>query len=414
MQKNELASPVTEESGSSPEQKKSSVLIRWIGGIDRPFLLLLVILLALGAVMVFTASYSYAQTNFNDSFRFSRSHLYNLALGLVLMIGVIHIPDRWIRKYSWVAYLLALALNFAVPLIGTSSHGAKRWIEIGVKFQPSELLKVGTILVCAAFASSAVRNNKKGKLRLIPFLAVLVIDLVALFPQTHVSAMIICYIIVISMFFICGGGWKSSLFLGGLPMAGGVFAVTNVDTIISIAEKFKDTAFGHAYTRLLVWRNPFQYMRDDATGWAGWQPSQSLYAISSGGIWGVGLGQSMEKHGYLPEPQNDYIFAILCEEFGFVGAVAVIGLFAALILRGLYIARNCRDKFCQMVIYGLMIKLAMQVIFNIGVVTSVLPSTGISLPFFSYGGTALIMSLIEMGIVLSFSRYSYTERGEEN
>ena len=121
----------------------------------------------------------------------------------------------------------------------------------------------------------------------------------------------------------------------------------------------------------------------------------------------------MQKHGYLPEPQNDYIFAILCEEFGFVGAVAVIGLFAALIIRGFIIARNCRDKFCQMVIYGLMIKLAMQVIFNIGVVTGTLPATGISLPFFSYGGTALIMSLVEMGIVLSFSRYSYTERGTD-
>ena len=414
MLKKELASPKIEEPVPAEEQKKSSVLIRWIGGIDRPFLFLLIILLALGAVMIFTASYSYAQTNFGDSFLFSRSHLIVLTFGLILMIGVIYIPDRWMRKFSWLAYLFAVVLNIAVYFIGSSSHGAKRWIEIGIKFQPSELLKIATILVCATFATSAVRNNKKGKLRIIPFFVLLGIDLVVLFPQTHVSAMVICYVIVMSMYFICGGGWKTSLIFGGLPLAGGVFAVTNADTLVSIAERFKDTAFAHAYTRLLVWRNPFQYMRDDATNWAGWQPSQSLYAISSGGVWGVGLGQSMEKHGYLPEPQNDYIFAILCEEFGFVGAVAVIGLFAALILRGFYIARNCRDKFCQMVIYGLMIKLAMQVIFNIGVVTSVLPSTGISLPFFSYGGTALVMSLIEMGIVLSFSRYSYTERGEEN
>ncbi|MBP5656999.1 MAG: cell division protein FtsW [Clostridia bacterium] len=398
---------------SAPEREKSeNVLIRWIGGIDRPFLFLLIILLALGTVMVFTASYSFAQTRYGDSYYFSKKQIIWIVVGLAVMMLAIHIPDRWVKKYAWLVYLLAVALNAAVYIMGVAKHGAQRWIDIGpIRFQPSEVLKFATILVCAKVIANNTEKIKKFRFGVLPFIVFAFIGCALLVQQSHLSATIITFVIIFAMMFIGGSKLLWVGVFGGIPVAIGMYAVTNIDTIInwSLVQKF----LGHTYTRLLVWTDPFKYMRDDATGWAGWQPAQSIYAISSGGVWGVGLGQSMQKHGYLPEPQNDYIFAILCEEFGFVGAVAVIGLFAALIIRGFIIARNCRDKFCQMVIYGLMIKLAMQVIFNIGVVTGTLPATGISLPFFSYGGTALIMSLVEMGIVLSFSRYSYTERGTD-
>ena len=412
MQNEKTEQEKTEQLAAPRGEKNESVLIRWIGGIDRPFLLLLLILLALGTVMVFTASYSFAQSRYGDSYYFSKKQLWLIAGGLLIMIGVMRVPDRWVKKCAWLVYLFALLLNGAVFLIGVAKHGAQRWMDIGpIRFQPSEVLKFATVLVCAKVVSNNADKMKKFRFGVLPFVVFAVLDCGLLFLQSHLSATIITYIIIFAMMFIGGGNLLGVGLLGGIPVAVGAYAVTNIDSIVewSVVKNF----LGHAYMRLLVWKDPFKYMRDDATGWAGWQPAQSIYAISSGGVWGVGLGQSMQKHGYLPEPQNDYIFAILCEEFGFVGAVTVIGLFAALIIRGFIIARNCRDKFCQMVIYGLMIKLAMQVIFNIGVVTGTLPSTGISLPFFSYGGTALIMSLVEMGIVLSFSRYSYTERGTE-
>jgi cell division protein FtsW len=163
------------------------------------------------------------------------------------------------------------------------------------------------------------------------------------------------------------------------------------------------------FTRLEVWENPFAYM-SPSTGGKGYQPAQSLYAIASGGFWGLGLGQSNQKHGYLPEPYNDYIFAIICEEMGFFGAVLIIGLFAAFAWRGFYIATHSQDKFSSLLVMGIIAHVIIQVILNICVVTNTIPSTGISLPFFSYGGTSLIILLCEMGLVLAVSRYSYTEK----
>ena len=417
MRKQELTETSAEiEEEKLGAEKKESVLIRWIGGVDRPFLFLLLILLAIGTVMVFTASYSFAQTRYGDSYYFSKKQIEFVIGGLVVMALVIHFTpyllEKFIKKLIWLFYLLALAINVLVIFIGTTRGGAQRWIEIGgILFQPSEILKLATILVCAKIISNNGDKMKTIRFGVLPFALIAFAGSAILIKQGHISATIINFVIILGMMMI-GGCSRWIVGGAGVIAAGAAYVVAFPEKILQL--EWLQKLMGHKYYRLLVWNDPFKYMRDDATGWAGWQPSQSLYAISSGGVWGVGLGQSMEKHGYLPEPQNDYIFAILCEEFGFVGAVAVIGLFAALILRGFYIARNCRDKFCQMVIYGMMVKLGMQVVFNIGVVTNTLPSTGISLPFFSYGGTALIISLVEMGLILAFSRFSYTERGEED
>ena len=177
-----------------------------------------------------------------------------------------------------------------------------------------------------------------------------------------------------------------------------------------IPEKIKEK-LSHIFQRLAIWEDPVAMIADSNTRDAAWQPAQSLFAISSGGFWGLGIGKSNQKHGFLPEPQNDYVFAILCEELGFFGAVGVILLFAAFAYRGFRIAANSPNRFCSLVVMGLTLQVAIQVILNIAVVTNTLPSTGISLPFFSYGGTSLVILMVEMGVILSISRYSYIERG---
>ena len=177
-----------------------------------------------------------------------------------------------------------------------------------------------------------------------------------------------------------------------------------------IPEKIKEK-LSHIFQRLAIWEDPVAMIADKATRDAAWQPAQSLFAISSGGFWGLGIGKSNQKHGFLPEPQNDYVFAILCEELGFFGAVGVILLFAAFAYRGFRIAANSPNRFCSLVVMGLTLQVALQATLNIAVVTNTLPSTGISLPFFSYGGTSLVILMVEMGVILSISRYSYIERG---
>ncbi len=392
--------------------KKQTIIIRWMGGVDRPFLYLLLVLLAFGTVMVFTSSYAYAQSKFGDSYYFSKSQIFFIALGLLVMMCVIKFGKReLVMKLTPIVYYAVLLLNAAVLVFGYIGLGAKRWIVIGgVNFQPSELLKIMTVVYCARWAALKQDKMRTFRYGFLPFAAMMAVSVGILILQNHLSAAIITFTLVFCMMILGGTNGKLLIFLSAVGGAAVTYVVTHIQKIIDLLSKSEN--IGHAAKRLLIWQDPIKYMRDEATGWGGWQPSQSLFAISSGGFWGVGLGQSMQKHGYLPEPQNDYIFAILCEELGFVGAFAAIALFAALIIRGFIIAKNCKDRFGQLIVAGLMTKLALQVILNIAVVTNTIPSTGISLPFFSYGGTALLISLAEMGLVLSISKYSYTERGE--
>ncbi|MFA6730339.1 MAG: putative peptidoglycan glycosyltransferase FtsW [Eubacteriales bacterium] len=414
MKSKRLVSPRGDEGEFTEDTLKKGVLIRWIGEVDRPFMFLVITLVCIGSIMVFSASYAYAQTYYNDSYYFAKKQIQYVVIGLIsMMIVSKYVRHGFIYRLSGFGYLTSLVLNVAVVAIGFIGHGAQRWLNIGpISFQPSELLKFMTILLCAKYISkNQAKMNTFGR-GILPFVLLMVPSVLLLYLQSHLSAIIITILLIYFMMFIGGASMK---WIGSIGVAGAAsvaFVVTNLNAITKW--EFLQNKLGHVYRRLLVWNDPFSYMKDALTGDAGWQPSQSLYAISSGGLWGVGLGQSMEKHGYLPEPQNDYIFSILCEELGFAGAFIVICLFAALVFRGFYIAKNCKDRFCQLVVSGLMIKMGLQVVLNIAVVTNTLPSTGIALPFFSCGGSALLIALVEMGIVLSISRYSYTTRGDDS
>jgi cell division protein FtsW len=225
----------------------------------------------------------------------------------------------------------------------------------------------------------------------------------ATFLQNHMSATIIIFLLGIVMLWFSG---VKSFYFGALFGFVGVA----IAFAFSIGRPLLEMYVPQIFPRLMVFEDPFAYMSVESGG-AGWQPAQSLYAISSGGFWGLGLGQSNQKHGYLPEPQNDYIFAILAEELGFFGVICVIALFGALAFRGYYISKNAPNRFSSLIAMGITAQIVVQVLLNLAVVTNTFPSTGISLPFFSYGGTSLIILLAEMGVVLSISRYSFIEQG---
>ena len=300
-----------------------------------------------------------------------------------------------LKKFSLPIFIGSYALLWCVFFFGADAHGAKRWIYFGsVSVQPSEIVKFSVILILAAYivkletkGQDLIRTFRHG---ILPFVALFVLIAIPLFKQPHLSAMIIILGLIYCLMFL--GGVRLDILLGGF-FAG----IAAVGVLIGFTS--------HGRSRITAWLHPELDPLGD-----GWQPLQSLYAIGSGGLWGVGLGQSKQKHLYLPEPQNDYIFAVICEEMGFVFAVAVIVLFVLLIWRGFVIARNAPSKFSSLLVMGIMIQVGIQVFLNIGVVTGALPSTGVSLPFFSYGGSSLLILTAEMGVVLNVSRYSYTEK----
>ena len=292
----------------------------------------------------------------------------------------------------WIAIALCLAI-VCVPGLGIKSHGAYRWIDLYiVQFQPSELLKLAIILVCAKYISDNQGRMRTFKYGFLPFVILAVPVVGVMLIQKHLSGTIICCLILFFMMFV---GGTHPLLLTGLSAAAAGGA-----TLLF-------TLYDHAKRRLMIWKDPFAYMSGNGEGW---QPAQSLYAIAAGGFWGLGLGNSNQKHSFLPEPQNDYIFAILCEELGFLGALLIIVLYMAFAYRGFIIAKCSKDRFGSLVVLGIIFKTMAHVVLNIAVVTNTIPSTGITLPFISYGGSSLLMQLVEMGIVLSVSRYSYSSK----
>lgn len=389
------------------QRTRPSPITRFLGEMDRPFLLIVLLLVCIGSIAVFSSSYAHAAQRYGDSYALARQQLIYVLLGVTAM-GAIAISGplvlAFLNKFAFFVYLVALALNAVTPILGENYNGATRWLQIGpIQFQPSEFLKFALVLICVRHI---VRNRDRlHTLRygLLPFAFYGLCAIATTLAQKHLSATIINCLIIYVMMWLGGIGAKLLVSLAALVAAGGTFLVTAGRGII-------EAIVPHALTRLDVWDNPFDYM-SVASGGKGWQPAQSLYAISSGGFWGLGLGRSNQKHGYLPEPYNDYIFAIICEEMGFFGAVLVIGLFAALAWRGFHIANHSQDQFSSLLVMGITAHIIIQVALNLAVVTNTIPSTGISLPFFSYGGTSLIILLCEMGLILAVSRYSYTEKG---
>ncbi|MBQ8324199.1 MAG: cell division protein FtsW [Clostridia bacterium] len=379
---------------------------RFLGEMDRPFLIIVLLLVCIGSIAVFSASYAHSANRYGDSYALARPQLMYVLLGVSAMAAIAAcgpLALGFLRKAAYPIFLVAIAMNAVVRFIGENYNGATRWLTIGgIQFQPSEFLKFALVLVCA---THVVRNRDRMhtfRYGVLPFGAYLLMAVSTTLLQSHLSATIICCIIVYVMMWLGGTGAK---FLGAV----GAAIVAAGASLIMWGREIIEKVVPHALTRLDVWEDPFSFM-SNASGGKGWQPAQSLYAISSGGFWGLGLGQSNQKHGYLPEPYNDYIFAIICEEMGFFGAVLIIGLFAAFAWRGFHIATHSQDKFSSLLVMGIIAHVIIQVILNICVVTNTIPSTGISLPFFSYGGTSLIILLCEMGLVLAVSRYSYTEK----
>jgi len=365
-------------------------LVRVRAGVDRPFLLIVLVLVALGTIMVFSASYAYAKQNYSDSYFFASKQIRWVLVGSAVMFLVSACDYLIIRRIQKPFFYVSMLLMLLVPWFGFEAGGATRWFQVGpISFQPSEFAKIAIILYFADYIS---RNKGAGKTAIgqaLPYLAVGGYMAGTLILEPHISCMIIVLLLIFVLMIFGGVSPKLITILA-------VIAIVGLTLVILVSS--------HARLRIKAWLSPEQY-EDDA-----WQPIQSLYAIGSGGFWGVGLGQSTQKHLYLPEPQNDYIFSIACEELGFVFAICVILLFIALVWRGIYIAKHSPSIYACLVVIGIIAQVGIQAFLNIGVVTNSLPSTGIPLPFFSYGGTSLIFLMAEMGMVLNISRYSYIRK----
>ena len=365
--------------------------------VDIPFLILLLILLTVGLVMLYSASYaqSHYDTAYTDSTRYLKKQGICAVIGLGAMAILSRIPAKFWYKAAWPLYGISIALLLMVLLFGQSVNGAKRWIQIaGIQFQPSEVAKFTLILLFARLTHGFGSDAKKFRYGVLGFGAALLGILLPLALEKHLSAIMLMGLVAVVMMFVAGTNMKWLLAGAG---AAGLFVIIYVSFM------------GYAGDRISAWLHPEQDPAD-----TGYQILQSLYAIGSGGVFGLGLGKSRQKYLYLPFQYNDYIFAIICEEIGLVGAVAIMALFAGLILRGYWIALRARDRFSMILAAGLISLIAVQTLLNLGVVTNLLPSTGIALPFFSYGGTALAVNLGEMGIILSISRQRNRSASQED
>ena len=364
--------------------------------VDLPFLTLILLLLAVGLVMLWSASYAQSEydTGYTSSTRYLQKQAVCAAIGLVAMYLFSRIPAHFWYRLAWPIYGLSIVLLLSVLVVGQEVNGAKRWINIaGIQFQPSEVAKFAMIVLFARLTRNYGQDAKIFRYGVLGFGFALLGILVPLALEKHLSAIMLMGLVAVVMMFVAGTGLKWLL-------AGASAAAVFVVVYISF--------MGYAGDRVTAWLHP-----ELDPGDTGYQILQSLYAIGSGGLFGLGFGKSKQKYLYLPFQYNDYIFAICCEELGLVGALAIVALFAAAIWRGYWIALHARDRFSTVLASGLITLIAVQTILNLCVVTNLLPSTGIALPFFSYGGTALAVNLGEMGIVLSISRYRDSRKIQE-
>ena len=356
-------------------------------GVDKPFLVLVLLLLVVGLTMLYSASY--AQSEYDTGYEISTRYLQKQAvcalLGLAAMYFLSRVPPEFWYRMAWPIYGASIGLLLSVLLFGQEVNGAKRWINIaGLQFQPSEVAKFAMICLFAKLTRRFGPDAKQFRFGVLGFGAALMGILLPLALEKHLSAIMLMGMVAVVMMFVAGTSMKWLLAGAG---AAAVFVIIYISFM------------GYAGDRVTAWLHPEQDPGD-----TGYQILQSLYAIGSGGVFGLGFGKSKQKYLYLPFQYNDYIFAIICEELGLVGAILIIALFSALILRGYWVALQAASRFQTVLAAGLVTLIAVQTVLNLGVVTNLLPSTGIALPFFSYGGTALAVNLGEMGIVLAVSR----------
>lgn len=375
--------------------KKSDIFIT--GSIDIPFLGLTVALLTIGLIMLFSASYpySYYYENHNSYYYFERQLVFTV-LGLIAMFVMSKINYKLLKAFTTPLLIFTLACLVLVLFYHTNVGNFKRWIPLfaGITFQPSDLAKFTIILTLASYISDYYRHIKTFKYGICYPLGIIAIFCGLIVMEHHMSCTILMFLIGAALMFAGGSNWK--LFAFGLGM---------LVLLVFLIVTFPDLLENYAGERIKAWLD-----KDYDPSGARWQTNNSLYAIGSGGLFGVGLGNSKQKYLYVSEPQNDFIFSIVCEELGFIGAVFIIILFGALVVRGFMIAARCKDRFGSLLVIGVVAQIGIQVVFNIMVVTDTFPNTGISLPFFSYGGTAMMMLLFEIGVVLSVSRKSNQQK----
>lgn len=381
----------------NPQQKLA------IGPMDYPFFLIIMILLVMGIIMMFSAGYAWAIAKGNKGTNYVSHQLIMAVVGLIGMFFTSFFDYHWLRKpifaYGFYGVCIVLLVLCRVGPFKYPRGEAHRWVKFpGIPaFEPSELMKLAIILLFAYLISVNYTKMKQFKYGVIPFMLFLGVVVGLMMAQPHLSGTIIIGAIAVIMMFVGGTKFTHLLVLaviGGAAVAGILFILMEVKGITYFESRF------------LSWTDPFN---KDAALDDVWQTRNSLIAIGSGGLFGLGLGNSRQKFLYLPEAQNDFVFAVVCEELGFIGAVMVIILFLLFIFRGFYIASKAPDKFGMMLAVGLTVQIGLQALLNIAVVTNTIPNTGISLPFFSYGGTALIMQLVQMGIILNISRQSIIE-----
>ena len=354
---------------------------------DYNLLFLIIFLLCFGLVMLYSTSSYYGFTRYNDSAYYVKKQLFATSLGIVGMFVLSMIPYQFWMKFASLAYILALGLCIIVNFVGKEAGGQSRWLMIGpLSFQPSEFGKLATILFLATVIYKAPRSLDK-PINIIK-IAALTVPLIISIMVNNLSTSIIIAGIVFCMLFVATK--KSRYYVGAAAVV-----VALAGLVVLLAKS--GTEGGYRLERIQIWLNPEAYEK-------GYQTLQGLYAIGSGGLFGKGLGESMQKLGFIPEAQNDMIFSVICEELGLFGAMCVIIVFILVIWRMMVIANNAQDLFGALLVVGVMAHLSIQVILNIAVVTNTIPNTGISLPFISYGGTSILFLLAEMGLALSVAR----------
>ena len=367
-------------------KKKSKLILK--NPLDFTLLITVFILLGLGIITVLSASSPTALAETGNSYKYLIKQMEAAVIGIFLMFVVSKIDYKLWQKNYKIIYFICMILLLAVCALGREAGGAKRWLDMGfLSFQPSEVAKVGVIIFYSAWLTKNKEKLKTFKYGFVYPLSWLLIPIFfILVLQNHFSATLVICMLAAILMILAGCKIRYFIFVG-IPLAAlGVFA------IIVAGQGFR-------MQRILTFFDPWQDIKGK-----GWQIVQSLYAIGSGGLFGVGLGESKQKYLYIPEPHNDFIFAVLAEELGFIGCAIVIILFAILIWRGITIAMKAPDMFGSLLAAGITSMIALQVLVNIAVVTASMPVTGMALPFFSYGGTALIITLTSIGILLSVSR----------
>ena len=362
-----------------PREKKKKIAY-----FDYNLLFLIIFLLSFGLVMLYISSAYISANKYGDDAYYLKRQLRNIGLGAVMMFIMAKIDYRIWKKFGTLAYFGSFVLCILVfmPGIGSSSHGSSRWIDLGpVSFQPSEVAKLGIIIFLAALIEKVPRQM--GDWKTLAKIFAMTIPLLGIVAYSNLSTAVIIFGIIACMLFVASPKYSHFVILGLLGVAFIVFFILFA---------------GYRGNRVKAWLHP------ETAGDSGYQTMMGLYAIGSGGLFGKGLGESLQKLGNVPESQNDMIFTIICEELGLFGAVCLILLFVLLIWRMMVIANNSQDLYGSLLVVGVMAQVAIQAILNIAVVTNTIPNTGVILPFVSYGGTSIIFLMAEMGLVLSVSR----------